>query len=241
MKVSSLECSKKPELFVPSGAGLETTILHMLGMDSEWSQSWAYLTFSVFTCQEYFKIFGLEISIPCFMRYWYNRKKQSKTKQKIFFTRHINIRFNEGRWSSGFLQRAHVGRTCPLLPQFKYSCHLSTCVQLIQALFSLCRFEKHLCSCCCRHGHQEKSDTLHSRDFTMKKQGSLSFLQQTFPAVLRMEPKASLTVGTTGRCSTTERHLSPSNKTLLRSFETLVNNLGWFYMCIFQTVMWHQG
>lgn len=47
-----------------------------------------------------------------------------------------------------FLQRAHVGRTCPLLPQFKYSCHLSICVQLIQALFSLCRSEKHLCSGC---------------------------------------------------------------------------------------------
>lgn len=141
-----------------------------------------------------------------------------------------------------FLQKAHVGRTCPLLPQFKYSCHLSTCVQLIQSLFSFCRSEKHFCSgCLLPWPPGEKWHFALKGFYNEEARIAVIFFKQNFPAVLRMEPKASLTVGTTDRCSTTEWHLSPSNKTLLRSFDTLVNNLGWFHKCIFQTVMWRQG
>lgn len=189
-----------------------------------------------------FQIFGLEISILCFMRYWYNRKKQSKTKQKLFFTWHINIRFNEGRWSSGFFaegtcwQNLSSVASVQVQLSFVNLCSTYTILVLILQVWETLLFRLPVAMAT-------------RRKVTLCTQGILQwrskdrchFFKQNFPAVLRMEPKASLTVGTTGRCSTTEWHLSPSNKTLLRSFDTLVNNLGWFHKCIFQTVMWRQG
>lgn len=59
MKVSGLECSKKPQLSVPFGAGMETTTLHMLSM--EVLQPWAGLTFQSlqFYMSRMFQVFGL--------------------------------------------------------------------------------------------------------------------------------------------------------------------------------------
>lgn len=79
-----------------------------------------------------------------------------------------------------FRQGAHLEGTCPLLPQLKYSCHLSTCVQCTEALFSLCRIHT-LCSGCLspHRCHQEKKDRC-TRDCTTKEQGSLSLLNRLF-------------------------------------------------------------
>lgn len=78
-----------------------------------------------------FQIFGLGISIPYFMRYSGNRKKQKKIKQIIFLMWHINIKFNNHKWGSRLFGKGHV------LGEPVHCCLTSSTAAIYQLVFNV--------------------------------------------------------------------------------------------------------